>query len=243
MAEWDFPIVMAAAALVINGVTLLRLRVWNPSRSFGGTVEETAPARSVPDEMSGTAAVPAREKARSRRIWANPVIWREIRTKAYGRKILAIKAAYVIVAALIAFSIAQTSNTDELVLGMISPAGLGLVGLCLISLMLINAQAVTALTSERDGKTLELLLMTDVTAKEFIYGKLGGIFYNTKELILIPLALAVYVLASKAGPTDPFVEVSLYVMAGFLVLVIFAATLGLHSGLSFEPRARPSQTV
>ena len=42
-----------------------------------------------------------------------------------------------------------------------------------MSLMLINAQAVTAFTSERDGKTLELLLMTDVTAKEFIYGKLG----------------------------------------------------------------------
>ena len=81
VAEWDFLIVMAAAALVINGVTLLRLRVWNPSRSFGGTVEETKPVGSVPDEMSGTAAVPAREKARSRRIWANPVIWREIARK------------------------------------------------------------------------------------------------------------------------------------------------------------------
>ena len=76
---------------------------------------------------------------------------------------------------------------------MISPSGVAFVGLCLISLIIINAQAVTALTSERDGKTLELLLMTDVTAKEFIYGKLGGIFYNTKELIVIPLALAGYV--------------------------------------------------
>jgi len=26
-------------------------------------------------------------------------------------------------------------------------------------------------------KTLELLLVTDVTAKEFVYGKLGGIFW------------------------------------------------------------------
>ena len=114
---------------------------------------------------------------------------------------------------------------------MISPAGVGLVGLCLISLMLINAQAVTALTSERDGKTLELLLMTDVTAKEFIYGKLGGILYNTKELIVIPLALAAYV--PGRGPDAISCEI-VYVASAFWCCVLFAAMLGLHSGLSFE---------
>ena len=35
---------------------------------------------------------------------------------------------------------------------------LAIVGLSLLSLLLINAQAVTSLTSERDGKTLDLLL-------------------------------------------------------------------------------------
>jgi ABC-type transport system involved in multi-copper enzyme maturation permease subunit len=161
-------------------------------------------------------------------------VWREICTKAYGRKILVIKAAYVVVAALIAFAVARSPASGDLVLGMISPAGVGLVGLCLISLMLINAQAVTALTSERDGKTLELLLMTDVTAKEFIYGKLGGILYNTKELIVIPLGLAAYVLYARANSVNQFAEICLYVAFGFLVLVIFSATLGLHSGLSYE---------
>jgi ABC-type transport system involved in multi-copper enzyme maturation permease subunit len=246
VAAWDFLLVMAVATLVINGITMLRLRIWNPSRSFEAPVgwqEETA-ANSTDSEgaaadqaLSGVAEV-ARTRpqstAKTRRIWANPVVWREICTKAYGRKILVIKAAYVVVAALIAFAIAQSPASSELVLGMISPAGVGLVGLCLISLMLINAQAVTALTSERDGKTLELLLMTDVTAKEFIYGKLGGIFYNTKELIVIPLALAAYVLYTRAGAADAFSEVCLYVTLGFLVLVVFSATLGLHSGLSFE---------
>lgn len=245
---WDFLLVMAAATVAINGVTMLRLRVWNPSRSFGGATgwaEEPAGAGTeavgaTPNlAAAGSISVkPARSvrrgTPRARKIWANPVVWREICTKAYGRKILVIKAAYVVVAALIAVSVARTPVSGELVLGMISPAGVGLVGLCLVSLMLINAQAVTALTSERDGKTLELLLMTDVTAKEFIYGKLGGIFYNTKELIVIPLGLAAYVLYSRAAPVDPFVEVVVYVGAGFLVLVVFSAMLGLHSGLSFE---------
>lgn len=239
VSAWDFLIVMAAATVVINGITILRLRVWNPSRSFGGTLEtaeEPAAQRADAAGAMPTAAANAGSNigGRKRRIWANPVVWREICTKAYGRKILLIKAAYVVVAALIAFSVAQSSTSTDLVLGMISPAGVGLVGLCLISLMLINAQAVTALTSERDGKTLELLLMTDVTAKEFIYGKLGGIFYNTKELILIPLALAAYVLFMRSGGSDQFAEVCVYAAIGFLVLVVFAGMLGLHSGLSFE---------
>jgi ABC-type transport system involved in multi-copper enzyme maturation permease subunit len=238
VSAWDFLIVMAAATVVINGITILRLRVWNPSRSFGGTIEaadEPAPEGTVAGATpAATARGGAANDARTRTIWANPVVWREICTKAYGRKILVIKAAYVVVAALIAFSVSQTLTSTDLVLGMISPAGVGLVGLCLISLMLINAQAVTALTSERDGKTLELLLMTDVTAKEFIYGKLGGIFYNTKELIVIPLALAGYVLFMRSSGTDQFAEALVFAMIGFLVLVLFAGTLGLHSGLSFE---------
>lgn len=245
VAAWDFLLVMAAATVVINGVTILRLRVWNPSRSFGGTTEwgegasaeGTQPFAGTQRSGASSAAMVRSERAqgpRARKIWANPVVWREICTKAYGRRILVIKAAYVVVAALIAFSVAQSPASGDLVLGMISPAGVGLVGLCLISLMLINAQAVTALTSERDGKTLELLLMTDVTAKEFIYGKLGGILYNTKELIVIPLGLAAYVLYTRANAVNQFAELCLYVAFGFLVLVIFSATLGLHSGLSYE---------
>jgi ABC-type transport system involved in multi-copper enzyme maturation permease subunit len=227
VASWDFLLVMAIVAVVINGITLLRLRVWNPSRTFFA-------AAMMPEDEALTAdgkVVTARPVAKTRRIWANPVVWREICTKAYGRKILAIKAAYVVMAVMIGYLVSRHPASGELVLGMITPSGVAFVGLCLISLIIINAQAVTAFTSERDGKTLELLLMTDVSAKEFIYGKLGGILYNTKELILIPLALAGYV-AWLGGTVT--VETFLYVVIGFAVLVLFAAMLGLHSGLSFD---------
>lgn len=224
VAAWDFLAVMLGLSVVLNGVTMGRLRVWNPSRAFFMAATQAA------KEQEGAADSKAARSVRVRRIWANPVIWREICTRAYGRRILVIKAAYLVLAAFIAVFVAQQPANADLVMGMVSPAGVGFIVLCLISLMLINAQAVTALTSERDDKTLELLLMTDMTAKEFIFGKIGGILYNTKELIVIPLALAAYV-AYLGGMTA---EHYLYVAIGFLVLVLFAAMLGLHSGLSFE---------
>ncbi len=226
VSAWDFLIVMAGVAVALSGATMWRLRVWNPSRLFVGTVAQDD------DSAAGAAARPAEHAAPAgtRTIWSNPIVWREICTKAYGRKILVIKAAYVVLSVCIGWLVLPRGGSGGLVLGMISPAGVGFVGLGLISLMLVNAQAVTALTSERDGKTLELLLMTDVTAKEFVYGKLGGILYNSKELIVIPLALAALFVRQGALGWEQFS----YVAVGFGVLVVFSAMLGLHSGLSFE---------
>src|SRR5690606_22503555 len=97
VAAWDFLAVMAAVSLLINAVTLMRLRVWNPSRSvFFGT--------TLLDEEGASASLKARP---GRAIWKQPILWREICTKAYGRKITVIKAAYVLVAVMIAMFIAR----------------------------------------------------------------------------------------------------------------------------------------
>jgi hypothetical protein len=206
-------------AVLLNVVTISRLRKWNPTP----TIFDNAKAK----EDEEAAAVAAKT---SRPIWRNPVIWREIRTRAYGRKIFAVKLAYLAIAAAAIFWLVGADTSDTLILGMISPAGFTFVGLSLLSLILINAQAVTAFTSERDAQTLELLLVTDITAREFIYGKLGGILFNTKELLLIPLALAGYFVVSGSLTVENFA----YVAITFVVLVVFTSMLGLHAGLSYD---------
>ncbi len=205
-------------AAVLNTITVLRLRVWNPSRSV-----HVQPAGE--DD-----ATPGRIRQRTRTIWSNPIIWREMRTRAYGRKVFVIKLAYIVLAAFVVLLTLRHTESGSLVLGMISHHGFALVGLAVLSLLLINAQAVTALTSERDGKTLELLLVTDLTAREFVFGKLGGVLYNTKELIAIPILLAVFYMADGRLT----IEQGIYVIAGYLVLVVFAAVLGLHAGISYD---------
>lgn len=212
----NFVLTMLAIAGGLSGWTINRLRVWNPSDQ-----------RSQPTAPEGVAE--QNRKSYTRKVWHNPVIWREIRTSAYGRRVFVIKLAYLL-AFLAATWFAARAPADERVLGMIAPLGFAFVGVSILSLILINAQAVTSFTTERDAKTLELLLVTDITAKEFIYGKLGGIFWNTKEVILPPLLLAVMFLVQGTLNFENF----LYVSLGFLMLAVFAAMLGLHGGISYD---------
>jgi ABC-type transport system involved in multi-copper enzyme maturation permease subunit len=202
-----------AAALVIAAV--VQLRVWNPSRAV-------TEARTLAEAET--------ERTRAARpVWNSPVLWREMRTRAYGRKVALIKLAYLLMAGLAFFSAATTPADAEPLLGMVTPAGAAFVGLGLLALLLVNTQAVTALTSERDANTLELLLVTEITAKEFVYGKLGGILFNTKEVIAAPLAFLLW----QAAIGQVEWEHTAYLIIGFAVLVFFAAMLGLHFGLTY----------
>ncbi len=108
--------------------------------------------------------------------------------------------------------------------------GLVLLPLLLLSLVLVNAQAVTALTAERDTKALDLLLVSDLTPNEFIFGKLEGIFYNTKEIVLLPLALCGYL--GWEGAID--LESLIYLWIGMAVLYVFVAVVGLHCGMIYD---------
>jgi hypothetical protein len=167
------------------------------------------------------------EEVKSRQVWDNPILWREIRTWAYGRKVLMIRLAYLLLFAVAAGFVYSALQ---------APAGVSraavaipLVLLAVVSLILVNAQAVTALTSERDVKALDLLLVTDLTPKEFIYGKLGGIFYNTKEMVLLPILLCGYLWSSG----NISLENLFYLIGGLVVLNVFVAMLGVHAGMSY----------
>jgi ABC-type transport system involved in multi-copper enzyme maturation permease subunit len=120
-------------------------------------------------------------------------------------------------------------------------AAYGLIPVSVLSLLLVAAQAVTAITSERDTGALDLLLVTDLTAKEFIFGKLGGIAYNTIEYLLPPLLLiSVYAhfgyLASPPA-NHPELRASMNatsficISGAGLVLLAFAMLLGIHVAL------------
>jgi ABC-type transport system involved in multi-copper enzyme maturation permease subunit len=240
---FGFAGVMVVSAVLLNLFSIWMLRVWNPSG-------EPIMQREQHDEED----VADREKRRNihaapgpvREVGDNPILWREVATRAYGRRPLLVKLAYLLVAGLICWYALRP------LFGGGQPgsyaAAYGLVPLGILSLLLLAAQSATAITSERDIGALDLLLVTDLTPGEFIYGKLMGITYNAKEYLLPPLLLAaVYAgfdlfrpgshllartpLGAETLQASRSFDAFVAIVGCALVLMAFTMFLGIHVSL------------
>ncbi len=234
---YGFALVMLGFTVVLNAIGLLRLRVWNPSGEPIMQREQPESEEESVDPAKRLAAHAAPGAARP--VGPNPILWREVSTRAYGRRPLLVKTAYFVVLLLICwYALAPLVLRGE---RQAWAAAYGLIPVGVLSLLLVAAQAATAITSERDTGALDLLLVTDLTPKEFIFGKLGGILYNTKEYLLPPLLLAfVYAFygclatppAGQAQMRAALNATSLVCLLGAaLVVQVFAMVLGIHVAL------------
>ncbi len=239
-----FLLVAAAATVLLNGIAIARVRAWNTAAADervrkaedgekGSRVERKKGRRGEWEKgselhVSPSSFLPVSLSSSHRLVWDNPILWREIRTWAYGRKIVIVRIAFLALFALAAGSLWQQVHSPDGV--ALARGALVLLPLLLLSLVLVNAQAVTALTAERDMKALDLLLVSDLTPNEFVFGKLGGIFYNTKEIVLLPLLLCGYL--GWEGAID--LENLIYLWIGMAVLYVFVAVVGLHCGMIYE---------
>ncbi|MDR1958094.1 MAG: ABC transporter permease subunit [Planctomycetaceae bacterium] len=225
-----FLTVFTLLGILINGIAILMVRVWNPSRETRLTSmeEDTWRKEEKSSRLPQPVHVISAASGKVRHVWNNPIAWREICTHAYGRKTLVLRFAYILLFFCAAWMIHSTVHSNaEWTLSQFAAPYLPLL---ILSLILVNAQAVTSLTSERDGGTFVLLLASDISPKEFVYGKLGGTFYNMKEMFVLPLALSFYFWwANVISLTN-----ACFLMSGLLVLYFFVAMTGIYIGMQYE---------
>lgn len=227
-AALSFAAAMLILSALLNGFGIIMLRVWNPS---GEPIIQREVLGAVPSEPERVHAAPGK----ARPVWANPILWREIATRAYGRRPLLVKTAYFVVLALVGYYALFVMPPGELA------AAYGLVPIGILSLLLISAQSVTSITSERDLGSLDLLVITDLSPREFVLGKVFGILYNTKEYIIPPLVLIViYAIRGQLGTparghlegvAGKNIEGALSMSIALLVLMAFTVMLGIHVAL------------
>ena len=239
------------ATLLLNAVAIARVRQWNSSPEVRRVTREAEGLATIwsadqSTEQQSAVAESAREghvdarlreqkqAGATRSVWDNPVLWREVCTWAYGRKVLLIRLAYLVITAMAGLGVYQAvaMNTAADSTGAASiPAAAGPLALyLLISWVIVNALAVTSITTERDGRSLDLLLVTDLSPKEFLFGKLGGVFYVAKEMVVLPLAMCVALYF--AGGIS--LENLLYTLVGLAVMFLFVSMLGIHCGMIYE---------
>ena len=206
--------------VVSSGWAIARARRWN-------TVEQLRP--SVAGNLAAGGRGPARE------VWSNPVLWREIRTRAHGRAIIAVRIAWLVLfAAAVAGVVAQARATrpDRLAIAV------AIVPMVLASLLADAALAVTSITSEKDRGTFDLLLVSDLEPREFVWGKLLGVLASAADMVVLPLVLCGALV--PLGLATP--EYGSYLVVGLAVLTFFVAVLGVYAGLS-HPTSRRAIAV
>lgn len=236
VAESTDPVLLFLFAAVIgstvlNLISMARLRVWNPSREVAPRIDEERE-----DVAAGTGTGTPKSAVtvhgaggQVRQVWDNPVLWREIRTWAYGKRVIVVRLAYWAVFAACAMVLAAQLRANTPLETAIPPAAKPIITLLVVGLILLNALAVTSLTNERDSRALDLLLVTDLSPKEIVFGKLGGAFYNAKEMILLPAALCIYLWFAGAISTENVV----FILCGIVTMNAFAAMLGVHMGMNY----------
>jgi len=259
-----FLCVAGVVSILLSSIAILKVRRWNPSRDVrmgqkssdedikvdmftGELVDEegnTGAAESGKDavresEKFRTGHVDARVRnanTKTRQVWDNPVLWREVRTWAYGKKILFIRGVFWILAACVFLALYSVVSSGE-AFKVVAEAGVSipmtakpLMPFMLLSLVMVNALAVTSITNERDGRSLDLLRVTDISPKEFLFGKLFGVLIISLDMILLPLLLAGFLWYHGLVSTENL----LFLTVGFVTLHVFVVMLGVHCGMSYN---------
>jgi len=212
------PFLGVCAGLIVasNAIVVAGARRWNTA------TEARRPSAAADGTVAGGGGLAKRP---SRTVWNNPVLWREICTRAYGRTIVLVRLAWLILFALAVAGIfieARAARPDRLAVA------LAVVPMALASLLSVAALAVTSVTTERDRGSLDVLLVTDLEPKEFVWGKLIGVLVVAREIVLLPLLLCGALVATGLST----VENGIYLAVGTAALLFFAAVLGLYVGLS-----------
>lgn len=214
---WEFVGLGIALVAGMTGWAVAGVRRWNTA----------VPMR--PSATTTAGAAPPRE------VWANPVLWREICTRAHGRAMVVVRAAWLLI---FAAAVAGVATEARAAVPDRFAVAAAVVPMVLASLLAIAALAVTSVTSERDRGTFDLLLVSDLEPGEFVWGKLLGVLGSAAELVVLPQALCLGLV--PAGITTW--EHAAYLCLGLAVLTCFVAVLGVYAGLS-HPTSRPAIAV
>ncbi len=183
-----------------------------------------------------------------RTVWANPVAWREAATRASAggkslmRWVFLVGGLALGVTLLIAYT---TGQLDAAMTRAALQATLW-VELGIVLLVLCNVSA-SAITREREDGTLDLLLVTPITSRYYIWGKLRGLLSFAAVLLAVPVATALlFALAGLLGeqptvtpplggaglaiplmPIEAVLELALVMLAFCAATIMIALTMSL----------------
>lgn len=174
---------------------------------------------------------------RVRRVWSNPVAWREAVTRASAASSSLMRYSYLgmgILAGVYFVWCYANGDFASVATARNWLTAIVMVEFLVVLLMAANTAA-TAITRERDDATMELLLVTPLTSKYIVWGKLRGLVSFAVPLMMVPAAtvLVVAFYDLSKGSTPPCVSLiqALILPALLSIYAALACMLGLQMSL------------
>ncbi|TVQ31474.1 MAG: hypothetical protein EA376_09350 [Phycisphaeraceae bacterium] len=179
-------LMMAASTLAVRHMGAVAQIDWRKKLRFGSSIERIRPAR---------------------RVWQNPVAWREAASRRGTLPKVAARWSFIGAGALwgiglVAFFHSGALGGDAFRFALLATVW---AETAVIAFVAMN-MAGSAVSREREDGTLDLLLITPITASQYVGGKLRGLISYLAPLLAVPvgtIALAsLYVLAGGLGRPD-----------------------------------------
>jgi ABC-type transport system involved in multi-copper enzyme maturation permease subunit len=163
-----------------------------------------------------------------RTVWANPIAWREANTRGNGAAGLLARWVFAMIGLIAGFTLLVLYHFDTLphlpnATGAIMPPHevfhVALVTLLLLEVAIVTLVAIYmsagCVSREREDQTLDLVLTTPITPKQYIWGKLRGLVSFLSLLIAVPvLTVAMVSIYSIVGHSLQW-EQATYVFSAF----------------------------
>jgi len=223
-----FLTLVASLLLVAPSALLLRRIAQRSDSTFMQFIEQMILRRLFP----------VQRKART--VWTNPVAWREAATRA-GVSVRGLTRGGTMViglaAALCILYLHERGMTEADTRRWLS--ALILLELS-VSLLVATNTSASAVTRERESQTLDLLLVTPITSRYYIWGKLRGLVSFMLPFAAVPTLTVLLIVGNDLlhGRLDQrallWPEVALEMPVYLTVLLAFACMLGLQLSLKWS---------
>ncbi len=180
-------------------------------------------------------------RRKPRRVWRNPIAWREAATRASagGRSLM--RQLFLIggLTAGVILLIAHHTSAWGLGPAAVNDTRLWLTSLVwielLVVLLVVTNTAATTLTREKETLTIELLLSTPLTSRYIIAGMLQGLVRLVVPLIAVPMITILLFVGTDLIRGNTIRVTTFEAVIGVPLLMVafaaFAAMVGLHFSL------------
>lgn len=176
-----------------------------------------------------------------RRVWNNPIAWREAATRASagGRSTMrwVFVVAGIMVGCVLLYACAKSKWGLTPALAGQWLSALVMIELAVI-LLVVTSTAATGLTREREAESLEILLCTPLTSNYIVWGLLRGMMAFSLPFIAVPTATVfLFVIAAAAGglPGGAIpVEAAALLPIELIAITGVCAMFGLYTSLVYK---------